>query len=196
MATSRAEPTRRRIEQLGIVDTGRRYRRRRGCRRRPRHSLRPDRRIRRRGPRDRPAPQTGRHPVGCRLRQRSRSLRDLAPHVPAGVHLIPAHPVAGTEHSGPDAGFAELFVNRWCILTPPEERRSVRGRSLGAVLDGVWRQRRDHVGRTSRPGAGGHQPCPPFDRIHHRRHGVRSASRHASRKSSNTPPAGFATSRG
>jgi cyclohexadieny/prephenate dehydrogenase len=46
-------------------------------------------------------------------------LRDLTPHVPAGVNLIPAHPVAGTEHSGPDSGFAELFVNRWCILTPP-----------------------------------------------------------------------------
>src|SRR3954447_13533499 len=47
-------------------------------------------------------------------------LKDMAPHIPAGVHLIPAHPVAGTENSGPDAGFAELFVNRWCILTPPE----------------------------------------------------------------------------
>jgi cyclohexadieny/prephenate dehydrogenase len=46
-------------------------------------------------------------------------LRDMAPHLPAGVHFIPAHPVAGTEYSGPDAGFAELFVNRWCILTPP-----------------------------------------------------------------------------
>src|SRR3954453_844219 len=46
-------------------------------------------------------------------------LRDMAPHLPAGVHFVPAHPVAGTENSGPDAGFAELFVNRWCILTPP-----------------------------------------------------------------------------
>ncbi len=45
----------------------------------------------------------------------------LAPHVPAGVHLIPGHPVAGTEFSGPEAGFAELFEGRWCILTPPEE---------------------------------------------------------------------------
>jgi cyclohexadieny/prephenate dehydrogenase len=44
----------------------------------------------------------------------------LAPHLPQGVHLVPAHPVAGTEHSGPDAGFATLFVNRWSILTPPE----------------------------------------------------------------------------
>jgi cyclohexadieny/prephenate dehydrogenase len=45
----------------------------------------------------------------------------MAPHLPAGVHFVPAHPVAGTEDSGPDAGFAELFVNRWCILTPPPE---------------------------------------------------------------------------
>ncbi len=44
----------------------------------------------------------------------------VLPHLPPGVHFIPAHPVAGTEFSGPDAGFAELFDNRWCILTPPE----------------------------------------------------------------------------
>jgi cyclohexadieny/prephenate dehydrogenase len=43
----------------------------------------------------------------------------VAPHVPRGVHFIPAHPIAGTEFSGPDAGFATLFQNRWCILTPP-----------------------------------------------------------------------------
>lgn len=49
------------------------------------------------------------------------AFRALAPHVPAGVHLIPGHPVAGTEHSGPEAGFAELFEGRWCILTPPED---------------------------------------------------------------------------
>jgi cyclohexadieny/prephenate dehydrogenase len=42
----------------------------------------------------------------------------VAPHVPKGVHFIPAHPLAGTEFSGPDAGFATLFQNRWCILTP------------------------------------------------------------------------------
>ena len=44
---------------------------------------------------------------------------DVAPHLPEGVHFVPAHPVAGTEQSGPDAGFATLFQNRWCILTPP-----------------------------------------------------------------------------
>ena len=45
----------------------------------------------------------------------------VAPHLPEGVHFVPAHPVAGTEHSGPDAGFATLFLNRWCILTPAED---------------------------------------------------------------------------
>ena len=47
-------------------------------------------------------------------------VRDMGPHLPDNVHFVPAHPVAGTEHSGPDAGFAELFEGRWCILTPPE----------------------------------------------------------------------------
>ena len=44
----------------------------------------------------------------------------VAPHLPKNVHFIPAHPIAGTEHSGPDAGFATLFKNRWLILTPVE----------------------------------------------------------------------------
>mgnify|MGYP005853175245 CR=1 FL=1 len=42
----------------------------------------------------------------------------VAPHVPDGVHFIPAHPLAGTEHSGPRSGFAELFRNRWCLIVP------------------------------------------------------------------------------
>ncbi|HEU0059199.1 MAG TPA: prephenate/arogenate dehydrogenase family protein [Hyphomicrobiaceae bacterium] len=44
--------------------------------------------------------------------------REVGPCIPAGVHFIPGHPIAGTEHSGPHAGFAELFDGRWCILTP------------------------------------------------------------------------------
>ncbi|WP_075216317.1 prephenate/arogenate dehydrogenase family protein [Mongoliimonas terrestris] len=48
-------------------------------------------------------------------------IRQMQPHLPANVHLVPAHPVAGTEFSGPDAGFAELFENRWCIVTPLED---------------------------------------------------------------------------
>ena len=51
---------------------------------------------------------------------KSAVIRDVAPHLPEGVHLVPAHPVAGTEFSGPEAGFAELFEDHWCILTPPE----------------------------------------------------------------------------
>ncbi|MCC6920153.1 MAG: prephenate/arogenate dehydrogenase family protein [Alphaproteobacteria bacterium] len=46
-------------------------------------------------------------------------IRDAGPHVPDGVHFIPGHPIAGTENSGPESGFATLYDNRWCILTPP-----------------------------------------------------------------------------
>ena len=49
------------------------------------------------------------------------AIRDLLPLLPDRVHFVPGHPVAGTEHSGPEAGFAELFQDRWCILTPPPE---------------------------------------------------------------------------
>ena len=59
----------------------------------------------------------------------------VAPHVPEGVHFVPAHPLAGTEHSGPRSGFAELFDNRWCLLVP------VTGSDAGAVdrLARLWR---------------------------------------------------------
>ncbi|HZD90552.1 MAG TPA: prephenate/arogenate dehydrogenase family protein [Pseudolabrys sp.] len=69
-------------------------------------------------------------------------VRDMGPHLPKNVHFVPAHPVAGTEYSGPDAGFAELFVNRWCILTPPQgtdpaatEKLAEFWRLLGANVD-------------------------------------------------------------
>jgi cyclohexadieny/prephenate dehydrogenase len=62
-------------------------------------------------------------------------VRDMGPYLPEGVHFVPAHPVAGTENSGPDAGFAELFVGRWCILTPPERTDPV----AVARLAGFWR---------------------------------------------------------
>jgi cyclohexadieny/prephenate dehydrogenase len=53
----------------------------------------------------------------------------VAPHLPSGVHFVPGHPLAGTEHSGPGSGFAALFDNRWCLLTPPP------GTDAGAVED-------------------------------------------------------------
>lgn len=46
-------------------------------------------------------------------------IRDVGSLLPDGVHFVPGHPIAGTEFSGPEAGFAELFEGRWCILTPP-----------------------------------------------------------------------------
>jgi cyclohexadieny/prephenate dehydrogenase len=42
----------------------------------------------------------------------------VQPHIAEGIHFVPAHPLAGTEHSGPKAGFAALFDSRWCLLTP------------------------------------------------------------------------------
>ena len=48
-------------------------------------------------------------------------IEDLKDILPNGVEFVPGHPIAGTEESGPDAGFAELFDNRWCILTPTED---------------------------------------------------------------------------
>ena len=79
-------------------------------------------------------------------------LKDMAPHIPKGVHLIPAHPVAGTENSGPDSGFPELFVNRWCILTPPEgmdpapvEKLKAFWTALGANVEVMSAEHHDMV---------------------------------------------------
>lgn len=52
---------------------------------------------------------------------KSTAINDILPHLPAGVHLVPGHPIAGTEHSGPEAGYADLFPGRWCILTPTDD---------------------------------------------------------------------------
>ncbi|MGQ2909277.1 MAG: prephenate/arogenate dehydrogenase family protein [Aliihoeflea sp.] len=79
-------------------------------------------------------------------------IAQMAPHMPAGVHFIPGHPLAGTEKSGPDAGFAELFANRWCILTPLEgtdpqalERLSEFWRACGSNIDTMDPQHHDMV---------------------------------------------------
>ncbi|MCK0151823.1 prephenate/arogenate dehydrogenase family protein [Marivita sp. S6314] len=47
-------------------------------------------------------------------------IEDVGPHIPKGVHFVPGHPLAGTEHSGPESGFATLFDNRWCLIVPTE----------------------------------------------------------------------------
>ncbi|WP_439118615.1 prephenate/arogenate dehydrogenase family protein [Marivita sp.] len=69
-------------------------------------------------------------------------ISDVAPHIPEGVHFVPAHPLAGTEHSGPESGFATLFDNRWCLIVPSEgsdpeavETLSRYWRGLGSNVD-------------------------------------------------------------
>ncbi|HWA92633.1 MAG TPA: prephenate/arogenate dehydrogenase family protein [Rhizomicrobium sp.] len=63
---------------------------------------------------------------------KSAVIRDAGPHLPARVHFVPAHPIAGTEQSGPEAGFAELFDGRWCILTPADGTDAAAIERLGA----------------------------------------------------------------
>jgi cyclohexadieny/prephenate dehydrogenase len=61
-------------------------------------------------------------------------IADMGPYIPEGVHFVPGHPIAGTEHSGPDAGFANLFDGRWCILTPPKntDKKAVK------IIGDLW----------------------------------------------------------
>uniref|UniRef100_UPI0035AF5A00 prephenate/arogenate dehydrogenase family protein n=1 Tax=Paenirhodobacter enshiensis TaxID=1105367 RepID=UPI0035AF5A00 len=61
----------------------------------------------------------------------------VGPHVPENVHFIPGHPLAGTEHSGPRAGFATLFENRWWLLTPMPEGETAATARLRALLEGM-----------------------------------------------------------
>ena len=68
-------------------------------------------------------------------------LRDVGPSVPKGVHFIPGHPIAGTEHSGPESGFAELFDGRWCVLTPPADADA----AAVAKLSEFWQACGSHV---------------------------------------------------
>jgi cyclohexadieny/prephenate dehydrogenase len=79
-------------------------------------------------------------------------IAQMQPHMPPHVHFIPGHPLAGTEKSGPDAGFAELFENRWCILTPPEgaepaavERLAAFWRACGSNIDTMDPEHHDMV---------------------------------------------------
>ncbi len=79
-------------------------------------------------------------------------IADVGPHLPEGVHLVPGHPVAGTEHSGPEAGFAELFAGRYCILTPPPgtdpsaiETVTALWRQAGMIVETMSAQHHDRV---------------------------------------------------
>ena len=70
-------------------------------------------------------------------------IRDVGPLVPAGVHFVPAHPLAGTEHSGPDAGFTTLFQGRWALITPPP---GTDEEAVGKVEE-LWRRCGSMIGR-------------------------------------------------
>ena len=79
-------------------------------------------------------------------------IRDVGPLLPAGVHFVPAHPLAGTEYSGPDAGFTTLFRNRWCLLTPPPgtdpaavEKIAELWRRCGAMIEMMEAPHHDRV---------------------------------------------------
>jgi len=79
-------------------------------------------------------------------------LRDLQPILPPTVHFVPGHPIAGTEHSGPDAGFAELFEGRFCILTPPDgtdaaavDRLVALWQAIGSTVEVMSAEHHDRV---------------------------------------------------
>jgi cyclohexadieny/prephenate dehydrogenase len=79
-------------------------------------------------------------------------IRDVGPLIPSGVHFVPAHPVAGTEYSGPDAGFTTLFQGRWCLLTPPPgtdedavEKVSELWRRCGSMVESMEAGHHDRV---------------------------------------------------
>ncbi len=76
----------------------------------------------------------------------------LLPHLPANVHLVPGHPIAGTEQSGPDAGFPTLFDDRWCLLTPlatadPQavEQMTLFWKGLGSMIEVMDAEHHDRV---------------------------------------------------
>jgi cyclohexadieny/prephenate dehydrogenase len=77
---------------------------------------------------------------------------DIEPHIPQGCFFVAGHPIAGTEHSGPDAGFAELFEGRWCILTPsgkssPEAMEKLKSfwEALGSKVEIMDPEHHDRV---------------------------------------------------
>jgi cyclohexadieny/prephenate dehydrogenase len=80
------------------------------------------------------------------------AIDDIKPHLPDGVHLVPAHPVAGTADSGPEAGYAGLFQDHWCILTPEEDADTqavadVRNlwKKCGMMVEKMDARHHDHV---------------------------------------------------
>ena len=83
---------------------------------------------------------------------KQRVIDDVAPVLPDHAHFVPCHPMAGTEHSGPESGFASLYDNRWCLIVPPEgtdpdavERIEAFWQSLGAMTERMEPEHHDMV---------------------------------------------------
>ncbi|MBY6120700.1 prephenate/arogenate dehydrogenase family protein [Mameliella alba] len=79
-------------------------------------------------------------------------IEEVGPHIPEGVHFVPCHPMAGTEHSGPEAGFSTLFDNRWCLIVPVEgsdpaevERMQAYWQALGSNTEVMDAEHHDLV---------------------------------------------------
>ena len=73
-------------------------------------------------------------------------------HIPKNISWIPSHPIAGTEESGPEAGFSELFKNRWCILTPSKKAKEkdikllkIFWEKIGSKVDIMDEKKHDHI---------------------------------------------------
>ena len=118
-------------------------------------------------------------------------IAEVAPQMPQGVHFIPGHPLAGTEYSGPESGFASLFDNKWQLFTPIEgtdpvalERLIGFWQALGAKTDVMEPEHHDLVLAVTSSYA-----AP--DRLHHGRRGRRPAPGDRAARSSSIPPRGF-----
>ncbi len=148
-------------------------------RRRLRHPLRAGRRLRRDRGRDRAGAEAGRDRLRRRLGQRLGHRARWRRTCRQACTSCPAHPVAGTEYSGPDAGFAELFHNRWCILTPPPGTDPAAVERLGDFWAALGANVEIDGAGAPRHGARHHQPRAASDRLQHRRHRRASRGGHA-----------------
>ena len=119
-------------------------------------------------------------------------IRDVAPYIPAGVHFMPGHPIAGTEHTGPVGGVRGVvqrpLVHRHPAVPArspqPSRRCGVRGGRCGQHVEVM-------DGRPSRQGAGHHLAFAASDRLHHCRHGDGFEESDVKRKSCEYAAGGF-----
>ena len=148
-----------------------------GARCRPGHRLGAGRRVGRGGRGDRAGAEAGRDPHRCRLDQGARSSRRCSRMCRPACISSPAIRWPAPRNPGPDAGFADLFENRWCIFTPlPDTDPDGAGEAVG-ILAPLRRQHRHDGPRASRHGARHRLAPAAHHRLQHRRHRRRSRDR-------------------